>query len=252
MGERNLSFAHPAPRASHPQTPHPPTRWVLVALVVMGMVGCGRSPGPPPAIASSSRGLAPQRAGRSGQGASSPFRFTDVAREAGTDFLHVSGMTGDRHFPTANGSGVALFDYDGDGRLDLYFATCTLLPVGTARTGTNRLYKNMGDGTFRDATSASGLGFAGFCHGVVVGDIDNDGDADVLLANYGPNVLYLNNGDGKFTDISHSAGIDRPGWSSGGAVLDYDNDGDLDVFLANYGEWSVPGDDRFCGDVQKK
>jgi hypothetical protein len=99
----------------------------------------------------------------------------------------------------------------------------------------------MGDGTFRDATGPSGLGFAGFCHGVIVGDIDNDGDADVLLANYGPNVLYLNNGDGTFTDISHSAGIDRPGWSSGGAVLDYDNDGDLDVYLANYGEWSLPG-----------
>ena len=101
-------------------------------------------------------------------------------------------------------------------------------------------------------TEASGLGFAGFCHGIVVGDIDNDGDPDVFLCNYGPNVLYLNNGDGTFRDISKSAGIDRPGWSSGGAFLDYDNDGDLDLYVANYGDWSLPEDDLFCGDVREE
>ena len=84
--------------------------------------------------------------------------------------------------------------------------------------GPNRLYKNLGNGKFRDVTDASGLGFAGFCHGIIVGDIDNDGDQDVFLCNYGPNVLYLNNGDGTFKDISKSAGIDRDGWSSGGGV----------------------------------
>ena len=80
-------------------------------------------------------------------------------------------------------------------------------------------------------TERPGSGFAGFCHGIVVGDIDNDGDPDVFLCNYGPNVLYLNNGNGTFRDISKSAGIDRPGWSSGGAFLDYDNDGDLDLYV---------------------
>ena len=92
-------------------------------------------------------------------------------------------------------------------------------------------------------TEASGLGLRGFCHGIVVGDIDNDGDPDVFLCNYGPNVLYLNNGDGTFRDISKSAGIDRPDWSSGGAFLDYDNDGDLDLYVANYGDWKLPEDD---------
>ena len=95
-------------------------------------------------------------------------------------------------------------------------------------------------------TSESGLGYAGFCHGIVVGDIDNDGDQDVFLCNYGSNVLYLNNGDGTFADISRHAGIDRPGWSSGGAFLDYDNDGDLDLYVANYGSWKLPDDDRYC------
>jgi hypothetical protein len=181
----------------------------------------------------------------------SPFRFSEIAREAGIDFVHVSGMTEAKHFPTANGSGVALFDYDGDGDLDLYFATATFLPVGTKATGPNRLFKNLGGNRFEDATAASGLGFRGFCHGVAVGDIDNDGDQDVFLCNYGPNVLYLNNGDGTFTDISKSAGIDTPGWSSGGAFLDYDNDGDLDLYVANYGDWVLPGDDQFCGDTVK-
>jgi len=96
-----------------------------------------------------------------------------------------SGMTTEKHFPTANGSGVAMFDYDGDGLLDLYFATATPLPVGSAEMGANRLYKNLGGGRFADTTGSSGLGFRGFCHGVVVGDVDNDGDQDVFLCNYG-------------------------------------------------------------------
>ncbi len=182
----------------------------------------------------------------------SPFRFAEIARDAGIDFVHFSGTTAEKYFPTANGSGVAMFDYDGDGRLDLYFATATLLPLGTARKGPNRLFKNLGDNRFRDVTESAGLGFAGFCHGIVVGDIDNDGDPDVFLCNYGPNVLFLNNGDGTFRDISKSAGIDRPNWSSGGAFLDYDNDGDLDLYVANYGNWELPEDDRFCGQLEPK
>jgi len=182
----------------------------------------------------------------------SPFRFAEIAREAGIDFVHFSGMTAEKYFPTANGSGVAMFDYDNDGKLDLYFATATLLPLGTARKGPNRLFKNLGDNKFQDVTESAGIGFAGFCHGIVVGDIDNDGDPDVFLCNYGANVLFLNNGDGTFRDISKSAGIDRPNWSSGGAFLDYDNDGDLDLYIANYGIWKLPEDDRFCGQLEPK
>ncbi len=186
------------------------------------------------------------------QAESSPFRFAEIAGEAGIDFVHFSGMTEEKYFPTANGSGVAMLDYDNDGKLDLYFATATLLPLGTATKGPNRLFKNLGGNRFRDATESAGLGFAGFCHGIVVGDIDNDGDPDVFLCNYGPNVLYLNNGDGTFRDISKSAGIDRPNWSSGGAFLDYDNDGDLDLYVANYGIWKLPEDDQFCGQLEPK
>jgi hypothetical protein len=176
-----------------------------------------------------------------------------VAAGSGIDFVHTSGMTGAKHVPTANGSGAALFDFDRDGRLDLYFATGTFLPVGSRPTGPNRLYRNLGEGTFRfrDATGASGLGFAGYCHGALAGDIDNDGDQDIFLCNYGPNALFLNNGDGTFRDISRSAGVDRPSWTSSGAFLDYDRDGDLDLYLANYGDWKLPADDIFCGNQPK-
>jgi hypothetical protein len=141
---------------------------------------------------------------------SSPFRFGEIAKEAGIDFVHFSGMTDDKHFPTANGSGVAVFDFDNDGLLDIYFATATLLPLGTAEKGPNRLYRNLGNGHFQDVTDSSGMGFHGFCHGIITGDIDNDGDQDVFLCNYGPNVLYLNNGNRTFKDISKESGIAAP------------------------------------------
>jgi hypothetical protein len=177
----------------------------------------------------------------------SPFRFAEIAQQAGIDFVHFSGMTAERYAPTSNGSGVAIFDYDSDGKLDLYFATATLLPLGTAKNGPNRLFKNLGGNKFQDVTASAGVAFAGFCHGIVVGDIDNDDDPDVFLCNYGANVLYLNNGDGTFRDISKSAGIDRPNWSTGGAFLDYDNDGDLDLYVTNYGQWKMPDDVQVCG-----
>ena len=91
---------------------------------------------------------------------SSPFRFAEIAKEAGIDFVHFSGMTEEKHFPTANGSGVAVFDYDSDGLLDIYFATATLLPLGTAEKGPNRLYKNLGNGHFKDVTEKSGPGLS--------------------------------------------------------------------------------------------
>ena len=182
----------------------------------------------------------------------SPFRFAEVARAWGVDFTHFSGtMPEEKHFPTANGSGAALFDYDGDGLLDIYFASATTLPLGSSERGPNRLYRNLGNGRFEDATERSGLGFRGFCHGIIVGDVNNDGRPDVFLCNYDRNKLYLNKGDGAFQDVSEAAGVDEPGWSSGGAMLDYDNDGFLDIYVANYGKWVYPEDHIKVGDPEK-
>ncbi len=177
----------------------------------------------------------------------SPFRFADVAARSGVDFVHVSGVDDRKLFPTSFGSGVAMLDYDGDGRLDLYFATFAPMPARAGPRPTNKLYRNLGAGRFADVTAAAGLGFAGYCHGIVVGDVDNDGDPDVFLCNFGANALFRNNGDGTFADVSRHAGVDRAGWSLGGAMLDYDRDGDLDIYVANYGDWAYPRDSHACG-----
>jgi hypothetical protein len=186
-------------------------------------------------------------------GGPSPFRFADICPGSGVDFIHVSGMTALKQFPTANGSGVALFDYDNDGKLDVYFATGNLLPLDPARALPNRLYKNLGAGRFRDVTEGSGLGFRGYCHGAISGDIDNDGDQDLFLCNYGGDALFLNNGDGSFREIGQAAGVRQPGtWSSSAAFLDFDGDGRLDLYVSRYGDWQWPRDDRFCGDAARK
>ncbi len=182
-----------------------------------------------------------------------PFRFTDIRPGSGVDFVHVSGMTEAKQFPTANGSGVAIFDFDNDGKMDLCFATGNLLPIDPARAGANRLYRNTGGGRFEDVTERSGLGFRGYCHGVITGDVDNDGDQDVFLCNFGGDALFLNNGNGTFSDISGQAGVRAPdSWSSSAAFLDFDNDGDLDLYVTRYGDWQWPRDDRFCGDSKRK
>ena len=174
---------------------------------------------------------------------SSPFRFAEIAKEAGHRFRPLFGHDRARSTsprPTARA-------WPSSTMTTTACSTSTsppprLLPLGTAVKGPNRLYKNLGGNHFQDVTVPSGLGFRGFCHGIIAGDIDNDGDQDVFLCNYGSNVLYLNNGDGTFKDISKQAGIDAPNWSSGGAMLDYDNDGFLDIYVTNYGRWNYPDD----------
>ncbi len=140
----------------------------------------------------------------------SPLKFEDVAKEAGVDFQHVSGMTDERHFPTANGSGVVVFDYDGDGWLDLYFLSNCYLPVGSRPEGQNRLFHNLGGMKFEDVTETSGLGVHGFCHGAIPGDFDNDGDQDLFLTTFHHNTFFLNNGDGTFRDVGREAGVAPP------------------------------------------
>jgi hypothetical protein len=145
-----------------------------------------------------------------------------------------------------------MLDYDGDGRLDLYFATTRHLPLDAPTTSRgNRLYRNRGDGSFEDVTERAGVGFRGFCHGVAVGDVDNNGFPDLYLANYGPNVLYLNKGDGTFR-TARDFGAECRSWSTSAAFLDYDGDGRLDLYVSCYGRWAFDEPHQFCGDEARR
>jgi dUTPase len=160
----------------------------------------------------------------------------DVTGQTGIDFTHTDGSGGNRYLVEAVSAGLALFDYDDDGWIDIYFVN------GAPLRGTeddsqprNALYRNDGGWRFTDVTEESGLGDPGFGLGVAVGDYDNDGDPDVYVNNYGPNVLYRNDGDGTFTDVTSQAGVaagDKVG--AGAAFLDADLDGDLDLYVSNY------------------
>ena len=171
--------------------------------------------------------------------------FADVTREAGIDFIYVNGASGSKYMAEAVGSGAAFFDADGDGLLDLYVVNGAALPGYNGLTGPNRHYRNAGNGTFIDDTVRSQTGDEQFGMGAAVGDYDNDGDADLYLANYGPNVFYENDGAGIFTDITKKTGTDDKGWGTHPAFIDYDNDGDLDLYVANYMEFT-PADNKQC------
>ena len=182
--------------------------------------------------------------------------FREAAKEVGLDFHHFTGATGDYFMPEIMGAGVALFDYDNDGDLDVYLAQGTMLdPTRDPRHAKfppqpgwkpgNRLFRNLlsetGKLEFVDVTEKSGVGHIGHGMGVAVGDYDNDGFQDLYVTNFGHNVLYHNNGDGTFTDVTVEAGVDDPRWSTSAAWIDYDRDGRLDLFVANYLDFTVKG-----------
>jgi len=137
--------------------------------------------------------------------------------------------------------GVAVIDFDGDGKQDLYFVDSGAVPATTEdqAPGTSRLYRNLGGWKFADVTAGAGVGGRGYMLGAVVGDYDNDGDQDLYVTSYGSNILFQNGGDGTFRDVTKEAGCDDARWSSGAAFLDYDRDGDLDLFVQNYLDWRV-------------
>ena len=161
-----------------------------------------------------------------------PAWFVDVSRDVGLDFVHDSGPPpGDRYFmPQIIGSGAALFDYDNDGRLDIYLVQ----NAGPGSKAHNRLYHQEKDGTFTDVSKGSGLDVTGYGMGVAIGDVDNDGFPDVLLTEFGRIRLFHNNGNGTFTEVTKDAGLVNAQWATSACFVDYDRDGWLDLVVTNY------------------
>lgn len=173
----------------------------------------------------------------------------------GIHFQHVASHTSRKYLIETMGSGVALFDYDNDGRLDLFVVNGAPIADPTPKGAVpqkagpehwNRLFHQKPDGTFEDVTEKAGLQGAGYGMGVAVGDYDNDGFEDVYVTSYGGNKLYHNNGNGTFTDVTSQAGVGGSGWSTGAAWVDLDNDGFLDLVVLRYMQWDF--DDIWCGE----
>jgi hypothetical protein len=189
-----------------------------------------------------------------------PGKFEDVTSASGVRFTGVASHTSHKYLLETMGSGVAVFDYDNDGLLDIFLVNGAPLDDPTAKDAIpekrspkdwNRLYRQRKDGTFEDVTEKAGLKGVGYGMGVAVGDYDNDGYEDLYVTGYGGNHLYHNNGNGTFTDVTERSGTGgdkTPGnsWSTSAAWVDLDNDGLLDLVVLRYVRWNF--NDVWCGE----
>jgi|HubBroStandDraft_4_1064222.scaffolds.fasta_scaffold08492_3 hypothetical protein len=181
--------------------------------------------------------------------------FIDTASQAGlAAFRDTCGSAAKDYLVETLGSGVALFDYNNDGLVDVLLvngSSFEILSNPNVPQSSSRLFRNNGDGTFTDVTKESGLMNQGWGVGVTVGDYDNDGYRDVFITNFGTNALFRNNGNGTFTNVTKEAGLEGGNWSTGCAWGDYDRDGRLDLYVARYvdfemGQMPRPGTNTYC------
>jgi enediyne biosynthesis protein E4 len=174
-------------------------------------------------------------------------RFTDIIQSSRIDFTHAASKTAVKFLPETMGGGVALFDYNKDDRLDIFFTNGAMLseqmtsaqqPDKREPKYWNRLYQQNDAGTFTDVTEKASLKGTRYDFGAATGDYDNDGDTDLYVTGYGGNTLYQNNSNGTFSDVTSKAGVAGSGWSSSAGFFDYNRDGRLDLFVCRYLTWS--------------
>jgi enediyne biosynthesis protein E4 len=182
----------------------------------------------------------------------SPIRFTDVAQSSGVDFVLHNYPTPGKHMIETMAGGLAVFDYDGDGKPDIFFTNGAPIPSLNKTTPEfwNRLYHNEGNMKFRDVTRQAGVAGQGYSMGAAAADYDNDGRPDLFVAGVNRNILYHNAGNGRFEDVTEKAGIRSGKWAVAAGWFDYDKDGKLDLWVVHYAKWT-PATDRFCGDAAR-
>ncbi|HEX7317009.1 MAG TPA: CRTAC1 family protein [Pyrinomonadaceae bacterium] len=190
----------------------------------------------------------------------SPVVFADVTAQVGVNFKHAASPTSRKYLPETMGAGVALFDFDADGRLDIFFTNGALISDPMPKTSApdkrdprfwNRLYRQKQDGTFEDVTERAGLRGEGYSMGAAAGDFDGDGRADLYVAAYGgAGRLYRNRGDGTFEDVTQKLKATVNGWGTSAGWFDYDRDGRLDLYVARYMEWDFERGSLYCGSTQ--
>ncbi len=178
-----------------------------------------------------------------------PVRLRNVSNEAGIHFVHQHSPTQDKHYVESAPGGLAVFDYNGDGRPDIFFTNGAHTPSLEKKSPdqSNRLYRNDGEMRFTDVSESAGVRGIGYAMGAAAADFDNDGRVDLFVAGVRQNQLLRNGADGRFEDVTRRSGIASGDWAVGGAWFDYDNDGRLDLFVVNYVKWS-PDTSRYCGD----
>jgi hypothetical protein len=208
------------------------------ALFVVAGIGCGKTGDTPPTPAASSTATSP--APPPGQA-----WLEDATEKVGLKFVHDVGPVGKYFMPESLGSGAAIFDFDGDGRMDVLL----LQNAGTNSGSKHQLFHQENDGHFADVSAGSGLDLPGLAMGVAVGDVDNDGKPDVFITEYDRVRLFHNQGEGRFREMTREAGLDNPHWGMSAAFVDYDRDGWLDLVVVNYIDYSPS---MKCPDAQGK
>src|SRR5262249_52945765 len=176
-------------------------------------------------------------------------KFRNIAESAGLSFVYRNSPTADKYYVESAPGGLAVFDYNNDGRPDIFFTNGAPTPalVKNSPSYSNRLFRNDGGLRFTDVTAAAGVEGVGYAMGAAAGDYDNDGHVDLFVAGVGHNQLLHNRGDRRFRDVTAPSGIASGDWAVAGVWVDYDKDGRLDLFVVNYVKWSADAN-RYCGD----